>query len=185
MNDTKIDGKRVYLRSIKKSDAKALSKLANDKSVSRFTHVPYPYNLKIAKTFIEKCSKNQEEMVFAIINKETKEYMGNVSFIRISKKDKRAEIGYWLGKKYRNKGYMTEATRTLIEYGFRKLKLNRIEISCSTKNKASEKVIKDKIKAKFEGILRKRIVLGDKKFHDQEFFSIIKEEYPKIKKQWH
>lgn len=186
MKSRLIVGKRVLLRPLSIKDAKVLARLANDYSVSRFTHVPYPYKLKDALDFIKKINKKgTNEIVFAIINKKTKAYMGNVDFIRIEKRDKRAEIGYWLGKEYRNKGYMTEATRLIVDYGFNKLKFNRIEISCSTKNKASERVIKDKLKARFEGILRERMIFGDKRFHDQEFFSILRKEYSKIKKQWH
>lgn len=69
----------------------------------------------------------------------------------MEKKNKKAEIGYWLGRKHRGKGYMSEAMQLMLGFAFKKLKLNRVKISCSTKNKASRKVI-EKAGCVFEGI---------------------------------
>lgn len=40
--------------------------------------------------------------------------------------DQQAEIGYMLGVEYWNQGYMTEAARALIDFGFNELKMHRI-----------------------------------------------------------
>jgi len=184
----RIEGKRIYLRKLTKRDAKALAELANDKSISRWTTVPHPYKLKQAYDFIKKTqekAKKEKAYELGMFLKETKEFMGICSVVRINKKFKQAEIGYWIGKPYRKKGYTTEAARLMVNYGFKKLKLFRIEISHAKGNKASKKIIKDKLKAKFEGVLRKSIVNGLGERHDRFTYSILKPEYPKIKKKWH
>lgn len=53
----------------------------------------------------------------------------------------RAELGYWIGKPYWGQGYMTEAARAVIEFGFQQLSLNRIVAYAMTKNPASSRVM--------------------------------------------
>lgn len=46
-------------------------------------------------------------------------------------------VGYWIGQPYAEKGYMTEAGRLLCDFGFKTLKLHRLEASCLPHNEAS------------------------------------------------
>ena len=182
-----IKGKRVYLRPLAKKDAKALAKLANDRSISRWTMVPRPYGLKDALDFIKKTQKKirkKEAFELGMFLKKTNEFMGMCSIININKKNKAAEIGYWIGKPFRNKGYTTEAAKLMIDYGFKKLRLYRIQTSHAAGNKASGRVI-NKLGFKFEGLLRKHVVSGLGKRLDSVTYSILKPEYPKLKKKWH
>jgi ribosomal-protein-serine acetyltransferase len=50
---------------------------------------------------------------------------------------RRTEIGYWLDSAHQGKGIMTRACRALIEYAFRDLKLNPVEIRCAVNNTPS------------------------------------------------
>ena len=52
-----------------------------------------------------------------------------------------AQLGYWIGVQYWNHGYTTEATRAVIDHGFRVLGLNRIEAHHMTANAASGRVM--------------------------------------------
>jgi len=124
-----LEGNKIYLRYLTIKDAKELKEICNDISVHRFTHVPYPYTMKNALEFIKQCKVNRKkgnEFVYGIFEKETKKLVGTVSFVRISKRDNKAEIGYLIGKEFRNKGYATEAARLLLDYGFRKFKFHKI-----------------------------------------------------------
>lgn len=60
--------------------------------------------------------------------------VGVISFDRISQVNRSAMIGYWIGAKYQRKGLMTRACEALVDYGFKELKLNRIEIWAATEN---------------------------------------------------
>lgn len=176
----KLKGKRITLRLFTKKDEKRLAELANDKSVNRFTHVPYPYNLKMAKEFIKSSNerfRKKQEYHFAIALNEADEFIGTIGLIRISKRDNRAEIGYWLGKPYRGKGYTTEACRLLIDFGFKKLKFNKIVIVCAKENKSSKRVI-DKVGAKLEGVLKKDAFIGGH-YRDCLIHGILRKEWEK------
>lgn len=70
------------------------------------------------------------------------EYIGNIGLFNISKKNKSAEIGYWLSKKFIRQGYMTEAIKLVEKEGFLNINLNRIQIKCDERNIASAGVAK-------------------------------------------
>ncbi|MDO8740057.1 MAG: GNAT family N-acetyltransferase [Candidatus Woesearchaeota archaeon] len=176
----KIIGKRIYLRQLKKSDAKQLVKICHDRSIHRSTRVPYPYRLKDALAFLKRTSarrKHRSEIVFGIISKETKELMGTVSFVRTNNRDNKTEIGYLIGKNYRNKGYVSEAVRLLLDFGFRKMKFHKIYINCAKENKASKRVI-EKVGCKEEALLKEDIFVGGK-YHDCYIHSILRKDWLK------
>ncbi len=178
-----LNGEKVFLRPWKTSDERALKKLVSDKSIAKFTSIPFPYNPKLAKEYIQRSAKKlkkKDEFHFGIFSKETGELAGNISIIRTEWKHKKVEIGYWLGKKFRKKGLMAEAVQLMLEFAFKKLKLNRVKICCSTKNKTSKKLI-EKTGAKYEGTEREALVNGLDKKHDTLVYSILAKEYKKKK----
>ncbi len=107
------------------------------------------------------------------------EYIGNISVFDIHEKKKSAEIGYWLSFSYTRNGYMTEAVRILEKEAFEKLKLNRIQIKCDERNKASFGVAK-KCGYKYEGKFREDVFSEHfKDFRNTLVFSKLKSEYKK------
>ena len=172
----KLVTERLYLRPWKKSDIPAMIEMFNDKSINKFIYrAPYPYKRKDALEFFNKYSKQKENKAFAIFRKEDNVLLGGITLKDIDKQLMSAGIGYSLHRKYRNKGYMTEAAKRILKYGFVILKLNRIEIRCAKDNKASKKVIK-KLGAKKEGILREECLVNGKP-HDYLVHSILRKEY--------
>ncbi len=172
----KLVTERLYLRTWKKSDIPSIVEMFNDKSINKFIYrAPYPYKRKDALKFSNGYCKQKENKAFAIFRKEDDVLVGAITLKDIDKKLKSAGIGYSLHRKYRNKGYMTEAAKRVLQYGFKTLNLNRIEIRCAKGNKASKKVIK-KLGAKKEGVLRDECLVNGK-FHDHIVHSILRKEY--------
>jgi [ribosomal protein S5]-alanine N-acetyltransferase len=176
----RLETKRLILRIPELKDAKYFPNIYHDKEASKLTHVPHPYTIKDAKEFIPKRRKafGENAYDFVIVLKETKEVIGSIGIMNINKRDNRAEIGYYLAKEHRNKGYMTEAAKTLITFGFEKVKLNRININHVKGNIKSKKVIL-KLKAKYEGLERKAVLTGDKKYKDHLLYGILAEDWKK------
>ena len=64
-----------------------------------------------------------------------------------------AELGYWVGKPYWGKGYATEAARAVVQFGFEKLSLHRIQATHFGNNPASGRVMQ-KVGMLYEGCRR-------------------------------
>ncbi len=110
--------------------------------------------------------------------KTNNETIGRCGFHNWYKDHHKAELGYALSKDdYKQKGYMSEAVRKIIEYGFSTMNLNRIEACVGPENKASLSVIKKNNFTK-EGYLRKHYI-RDGEIQDSIIFSLLKEEYQK------
>lgn len=160
--------KRLVLRDYKLSDAKSLAENINDKTVWYFTAtIPYPYTLKMAKDYIKKKiikkkKKIMSEYVFAVELKSKKGVIGAVGLHDINKNHKKAEIGYWLGKNYRRQGIISEAEKAVLDFAFKKLRLNKIWGGSMIKNKASGALFK-KFGFRKVGILKEDLIKKGKK----------------------
>lgn len=95
----------------------------------------------------------------------------------MDKDKKQAEVGYWIGKKYWGQGYVSEAVKLILEFGFKKLKLHRIQARCFAVNKSSERVM---VKAGFkkEGEVSECIYRRGR-WHNILRYSILVSEYKK------
>ncbi|MEE9525672.1 MAG: GNAT family N-acetyltransferase [Candidatus Woesearchaeota archaeon] len=182
----RIEGKRLYLRTLAKKDAKDIANLVNEKLIGRWTSVPHPYNLKMAYDFIKKTQQGIRKGTgyeLGMFLKGEDKFIGMCSLTSVKKDINQAEAGYWIGKPYRKKGYTYEATKLVVDYGFRKLKLFRIEICHAPGNKGSERIIK-KLGFKFEGIARKALITGIGERKDKVWYSILRTEFDKVRKKW-
>jgi len=92
---------------------------------------------------------------------------------------KKADIGYWLDREHLGKGIINKSANKMLEIGFNRYNLGKITIHCATDNKSSCSVAK-RLGFKLEGTLRKEAKIGDK-IVDINSFSILKEEYDKLK----
>ena len=81
-------------------------------------------------------------IVWAISLKAENTFIGTCSYEKIDKKNISGVIGYDLLKEYWGNGFMTEALRAIIDYGFEYLKLNRIEVHTAAINAASRSLLR-------------------------------------------
>ncbi len=101
--------------------------------------------------------------------------IGCVLLKEISRRDELAELGYWIEEAQGGKGYVTEAAREMLRYGFRDLGMNRIHACHMTKNSASGRIL-DRIGMKQEGHLRQAAKKWDA-FEDLLVWAILKEDF--------
>ncbi|MFA5926209.1 MAG: GNAT family N-acetyltransferase [Parcubacteria group bacterium] len=172
-----IRGKKFILRPLKMGDAQSITENANDKMVSRgMGHMPYPYKLKDAEGFLAEVMKDYKRKKpdhFRLAIEIDGKAVGVIGLHVWQKREShRAEIGYWIGKKYWGKGIVSEAVGKVVKCGFDNLKFFRIYAHVVPFNKASMKVLK-KNKFKFEGILKKN-AKKDNKFIDHCLFAKVK-----------
>jgi RimJ/RimL family protein N-acetyltransferase len=181
--ELKIEGERVILRKLKRSDAKSIYENLQDKEISKYTTIRYPYKLQDAKWFINFTQNNwrkKKAYEYGVTLRGEDKVIGIISLMKVDYKNKNSEIGYWLGKKYWGKGLMTECLKLLLEVGFKKLKMKRLYAGVSHPNKGSSKVL-TQCGMKFEGRLRKN-AFENGMWTDGLMYSILKEEYKTSKK---
>jgi RimJ/RimL family protein N-acetyltransferase len=87
----------------------------------------------------------------------------------------RAELGYWIGVPFWNRGYCTEATRALVDLGFRSLGLHRIQARHLTRNPASGRVMLT-LGMRMEGINRDAMRKHGR-FEDLAVYAILADEW--------
>lgn len=105
--------------------------------------------------FLEKTDAEwteEKQFVYAIYNNNTKDFIGIINALNVSKEHKKTEIGYWLDIKFVGKGYMQEAVKLLEQELWRK-GFNRLVIHTDVLNEKSANVAKS-LGYYFEGIKR-------------------------------
>jgi ribosomal-protein-serine acetyltransferase len=103
------------------------------------------------------------------------ELAGLAGFKEIDGINHKTEIGYWLAEKQQGKGIMTRTVRKMIDFGFRNMKMNRIQIKVAVGNIKSS-AIPHRLDLFFEGIERDGEYHTDRYF-DLEIYSILKTEW--------
>jgi RimJ/RimL family protein N-acetyltransferase len=170
---------RLLLRPLVEADAPRVRELAGDVEIARNTlDIPHPYPEGAAETWIASHPglwRGGTEAVFAITLRDSVLLVGCVGLSAISARHRRADIGWWVGREYWNRGYCTEAARALLDLAFGPLELNRVYSSHYARNPASGRVMQ-KLGMKQEGIQRRHVERwGD--FHDLVLYGILREEW--------
>jgi RimJ/RimL family protein N-acetyltransferase len=132
----------VKIRSFKKSDCNRMAEIANNDKIFRNLRdgLPHPYTRQHAREFIANGMEMHPQTIFAIEYKG--EYAGNIGLHKgTDVYRKSAEVGYFLGEEYWNKGIVTIALGLICDYGFQNLDIVRIHAGVYDHNLASQRVL--------------------------------------------
>ncbi|GCE31129.1 N-acetyltransferase [Dictyobacter alpinus] len=111
----------------------------------------------------------------AIVLRRQKQLIGTCGLKLTNREVHEAELGYALHSSHWGHGYMTEAVRAMVNYGFKTLQLQRIIGICTPENTASIRVMQ-KISMQQEGHLRaNKMIKGV--ICDSLIFSILEREW--------
>lgn len=154
---------RLVLRPLRETDASAVAAGAGDKRVARYLlQVPSPYPIALARSWVRhRCEwwELGKGVTLAIATREDPTTLLGTVALRRYARDRRAELGYWLIANAWGHGYATEATRALVDYGFRAFNLARIYAMVLAGNTSSERVL-DKLGMTREGVQRQHVKKG-------------------------
>jgi len=175
-----LKGQKVILRPIRLSDAERFVKWFSDPEVNKFMNYRN-FTLAFEKQYIKNRlkTKTKNNFHFCIDTKEGI-HIGSCGLENISSIHKRATFGIIIGdKKYWNQGLGSEASRIILDYGFRKLKLHRIDLDVYAYNQRAIKVYK-RLGFKLEGKKREH-AYWNRKYYDAYQMSILDREWKKKK----
>lgn len=171
---------RLLLRPLKISDAKRVSELAGHRDIAaQSIQIPHPYSEQDAEKWIVAQSTDPDSdthLNFAITTRSNGDLVGVIGLLHIKPEHESAELGYWIGKPFWNRGYATEAVGAIVDYAFCVLGLNRVYSQYMSENPASGKVL-NKCGFVHEGTLRQHLKKWGK-YEDIEMAAIIRDEYP-------
>ena len=171
--DIILETQRLILRYMKIEDKHDIYvNISHDKDVLKYFIDKYIENeeeSRLDKT-IDFCLKS-ERYLFAIVLKETNETIGMIlQCSNASEMFNTTEVGYAIGKKYRIKGYTTEALDIFIDFMI-SLGIHKVTASCLLENIASKRVM-EKCEMMYEGIKKDEVFYHDK-YNDLLYYYLI------------
>ena len=169
---------RLTLRPVRMTDAEDMYEYSRDPEVAK--HVLWDAHTSIHQTrnylrFLIRQYRNASPATFVIALRESGKVIGTIGFMWLQTDNRSAEVGYSLSRAYWNQGIMSEALKTVLEFGFTKLGLNRIEAQHEFDNPASGRVML-KAGMRHEGTLRQR-VYNKGRYADVELYAIVRSDF--------
>jgi len=123
--------------------------------------------------YVRSVLADKDALMFAIIERSSRNHIGNIKLDHIQAKHGTAELGVMIGDKACwHRGYGTESCRLLIDYAFKKIGLRKIIVAVFSNNVPSYAMFK-KLGFKVEGCLKKHIFYRGK-YYDKFFLSLFK-----------
>ena len=154
---------RLLLRPLRLDDADALLAIFNDPLVMRYWSTPPWTSSEQALVLINRDLDGMargEHIRLGLQRLDSQALIGHCTLFAWSRQSRRAEMGYGMARACWGQGYMDEALRALLQWGFASLDLNRAEADIDPRNTASERSL---LRLGFvkEGHLRQRWIVGD------------------------
>lgn len=137
-----LETERLLLRPFREEDAKAFFACCRNPNLGNNAGWAPHKTLEESQEILRHVFIEQEN-VWAITLKETRQLIGSVGIVPDPKRENPQVrmLGYWLDEAHWSKGYMTEAVRKVLDYGFNELQLSIITANCYPHNKRSQQVL--------------------------------------------
>ena len=162
-----IRTERLLIKTPEIDDKFELTQLINDKDVIKWlSEIPFPYTLSHAEEFIERSRERvlkQESYNFMIF--QDKKMIGGIGLSEFNNKS--CQVGYWLGKKYWGNGFATEALKSILDFGFDQLNLEKIYAAYKIGNEGSIRVLNksgfeySRKKYEYDSVLNEEVFLTE------------------------
>ncbi len=129
MEKVTLETARLVLSAPTDDDVDAITAACQDPEITRWTTVPSPYSRADGEDFVRRVDEwwaDRAEAVWAIRVGDDLVGMIGLHDITTHHTGDQAEIGFWVTAEGRGHGYVVEAARAVIDWGFRELGLVRI-----------------------------------------------------------
>lgn len=150
-----IQSDRLILRPIESEDHERIFYGLSHPDVIKYYGVSFS-TLEATKEQMDwyaNLEKNELGLWWAVCHKEMGKFLGAGGLNDVSRKHKKAEIGFWLLPDYWGNGYMTEAMPLICSFAFNEMGLHRIEGFVQSDNTACKKALA-KLNFEHEGTMR-------------------------------
>jgi RimJ/RimL family protein N-acetyltransferase len=165
---------RLLLRPLRAADARAIFAIRSDPKVMRYASSLPLTSLDHAEAFIAREAAGMaagESLRLGLQRLEDDTLIGTCILFYMNAQCRRAEIGYELRPDAWGRGYMHEALRALLHFGFTELQLNRVEADIDPRNVASARSL-ERLGFAREGLLRQRWIV-DGEISDSALYGLL------------
>ncbi|MFF0191156.1 GNAT family N-acetyltransferase [Streptomyces sp. NPDC005244] len=170
---------RLRLRPIQKADANDLFALHSSPYVLRYwDSPPWSEHMRAEKflTDSRQMAQRGTGARLAVDRLADRTFIGWTSLNERNPDHHSASLGYCFNDAAWGNGYATEAARTVLQWAFHTLDLNRVQAETDTRNTASARVL-EKLGFVREGTLRENCVVNGE-VSDSWIYGLIKREWP-------
>lgn len=156
-----LQTERLTLRKLTPRDAQDMFDYAHRADVTRYlTWSPHP-DVRYSREYLEYLQGRYAGGMYydwGVIDRSTGKMIGTCGFTSFNCTHDKAEIGYVLHPDYWGKGLAAEAVKKILDFGFEKLRLHRIEAKFMKENARSLRVM-EKVGMTFEGYEREAMLI--------------------------
>lgn len=173
-----LETQRVALRPLRTDDMYAIFGFFSDPEVTRYWSRPPMTHLAQARTLLRAMrdgNRTGERLQFGIERRSDAVLMGTCSLFNFSPQNRRAEVGYILGRPFWRQGYMHEAMQRMLRHAFEDLDLVRLEADIDPRNRPSARTL-ERLGFVKEGYLRERWIVAEA-ISDTELYGLLRREW--------
>jgi RimJ/RimL family protein N-acetyltransferase len=174
----RLTGQSLTLRYAEPGDALPLFRLASDPEVTRwFSWGPYT-TADQPRAYIERLQGERErgERLDFVIDADADGVIGVTGLSELSRRDRRAMVGTWLGRSHWGSGANAQSKALILHLAFVVCGLERVGAYSNPSNERSTRAL-EKLGFRHEGVLRAWHRHGDVD-HDVNVFGLLREEWP-------
>ena len=143
MDYTNIESKRLYYRPFTNDDYDVLKEVLGDRVVCLYLPGETPFSDEVIHKWLDFYVKSfdttKPNMIYALVNKETNEFMGYAGLAWVREFEKN-EIMFAFSKRFWGKGYATEASARLKKLA-EDIGLKELIALADVRNRASQRVL--------------------------------------------
>jgi len=175
-----IRGKQIGLRAIEESDLASMRSWRNNPSLRKYFREYREINVIQQKAWFEHISKQASNtLMFAIVDLESNALLGAGGLCYISLIHRNAEISLYIGKDnlYIDEAVAPDAARTILQYGFDEVGLQRIWTEVYSFDTPKQKLLRS-LHFTHEGVKRSAYWLHGQ-WHDSLIYGLLASEFKK------
>jgi [ribosomal protein S5]-alanine N-acetyltransferase len=140
-----LQTKRTMLREVTLADVNKIHELHCLPETDKYNTMGIPESVEVTARHVSGWAMQRDELprtkYVLCIEHVSHGFLGLIGMNMGKPAYRNAEIWYKLHPDFWNRGYATEAVNAVLDFGFRDLKLHRIEAGCATENLASRRVL--------------------------------------------
>lgn len=174
-----LQTERLILRPLTHEDATSIQAVASVREIAdTMISIPHPYPDDEAERYVARQIAEFEaghSITFVIERKVDSTLSGMVEVRDIDHEHSQAELSFWLVVEAWGHGYMSEALKPILRFGFEELELNRLYAYHMMRNPGSAKVLQRNGFVQ-EGLLRQRVRKWGK-FEDVALWAMLQRDW--------